>query len=130
MVEEARVQKNLRTSAESQAKAEAKENRGSEEWSDGKKNVRILTDYTGKERKQQQFVVEDVNSKKTFNIPKDKFFKSFNRIKDNFGDNIELTNELGDLNIKQCIIEYVESLDIDNKKEVISKTVHLYNQFS
>ena len=47
----------------------------------------------------------------------------------NIGNNIKLTNELGDLNIKDCIVEYIESLDIDNKKEVISKTIHLYNQF-
>ena len=45
------------------------------------------------------------------------------------GDNIKLTNDLGDLNIKQCIIEYIESLDIENKSNVISKTVHLYNKF-
>ena len=43
--------------------------------------------------------------------------------------NVELTNELGDLNIKQCIIEYVESLDIDNKEQITSKIVHLYNRF-
>jgi len=48
----------------------------------------------------------------------------------NIGDNIELTNELGDLNIKQCIIEYIDSLDIDNKDKVIMKTVQLYNQFT
>ena len=47
----------------------------------------------------------------------------------NIGDNISLTNELGDLNIKQCIIEYIESLDIENKEQIIRKTVHLYNQF-
>ena len=47
----------------------------------------------------------------------------------NIGDNIKLTNELGDLNVKQCIIEYIESLDIDNKDEVITKTVRLYNSF-
>lgn len=45
------------------------------------------------------------------------------------GDNISITNDFGDLNIKQCIIEYIESLDIENKDEVINKTVHLYNQF-
>ena len=43
--------------------------------------------------------------------------------------NIEIINELGDLNIKECIIEYIDSLDIDNKKDVTTKTVHLYNQF-
>ena len=46
------------------------------------------------------------------------------------GDNINITNEFGDLNIKQCIIEYIESLDVEDKAEVISKTVHLYNKFS
>jgi len=43
--------------------------------------------------------------------------------------NVELTNELGDLNIKECIIEYIESLDIDDKQQIISKIVHLYNRF-
>jgi len=46
------------------------------------------------------------------------------------GDNVNLTNEFGDLNIKQCIIEYIESLDVEDKVEVITKTVHLYNKFS
>ena len=47
----------------------------------------------------------------------------------NIGDNIQLTNEFGDLNIKQCIVEYIESLDIENKRNVINKTISLYNQF-
>lgn len=47
----------------------------------------------------------------------------------NIGDNIELTNEFGDLNIKQCIVEYIESLDVENKHDVINKTISLYNQF-
>ena len=45
------------------------------------------------------------------------------------GNNVTLSNELGDLNIKECIIEYIESLDIDNQKDVIGKTVSLYNRF-
>ena len=45
------------------------------------------------------------------------------------GNNVALSNKLGDLNIKECIIEYIESLDIDNQKDVISKTVSLYNRF-
>lgn len=46
------------------------------------------------------------------------------------GDKVNITNEFGDLNIKQCIIEYIDSLDVENKAEVITKTVHLYNKFS
>ena len=46
------------------------------------------------------------------------------------GDNIKITNEFGDLNIKQCIIEYIESLDVEDKTAVINKTVQLYNKFS
>jgi DNA repair exonuclease SbcCD nuclease subunit len=46
------------------------------------------------------------------------------------GDNINITNEFGDLNIKQCIIEYIDSLDIEDKDEVTIKTIHLYNKFS
>ena len=45
------------------------------------------------------------------------------------GDNINITNEFGDLNIKQCIVEYIESLDIEDKHSVIKKTISLYNQF-
>ena len=47
----------------------------------------------------------------------------------NIGDNITVSNELGDLNVKQCIIEYIESLDIEDKQTIINKTVSLYNKF-
>ena len=35
-----------------------------------KKNVKIITDWTGKERKEQHLTVKDVKTNKTFNIPK------------------------------------------------------------
>ena len=69
-------------------------------------------------------IIASINFEAPFSLVTDYLHKF------NIGDNIEITNELGDLNVKQCIIEYVESLDIDNKEEVINKTVHLYNQFS
>ena len=69
-------------------------------------------------------IIASINFEAPFSLVTDYLHKF------NIGDNIEIINELGDLNIKQCIIEYVESLDIDNKEEVIQKTVHLYNQFS
>ena len=45
------------------------------------------------------------------------------------GNNISITNDLGDLNIKECIIEYIDSLDIENKMQVTKKTITLYNSF-
>ncbi len=45
------------------------------------------------------------------------------------GDNINISNDLGDLNIKQCMVEYIDSLDIDNKLEVTKRTIGFYNQF-
>ena len=45
------------------------------------------------------------------------------------GDNISISNDLGDLNIKECIVEYIDSLDVENKHAVTSKTISLYNQF-
>ena len=68
-------------------------------------------------------IISSINFEAPFSLVTDYLHKF------NIGDNIEITNELGDLNIKQCIIEYIESLDIDNKEEVINRTVHLYNQF-
>jgi len=69
-------------------------------------------------------IIASINFESPFSLTTD-YLNKFN-----IGDNIQLTNELGDLNIKQCIIEYVESLDIDNKEKVIMKTVSLYNQFT
>ena len=45
------------------------------------------------------------------------------------GNNISISNDLGDLNIKECIVEYIDSLDIENKLAVTKKTISLYNQF-
>ena len=45
------------------------------------------------------------------------------------GDNISISNDLGDLNIKECIVEYIDSLDVENKLAVTKKTISLYNQF-
>ena len=67
-------------------------------------------------------IIASINFEAPFSLVTDYLHKF------NVGD-VQLTNELGDLNIKQCIIEYIESLDIDNKTDVINKTVHLYNQF-
>tara|TARA_R100000995_G_C3484316_1_gene126214 strand:+ start:2862 stop:6578 length:3717 start_codon:yes stop_codon:yes gene_type:complete len=116
MINESRIQKNLRESAEAQAKEEARRDRGAEEWSDGKKNVRILTDYTGKERNQQQFVVEDVSTNKTFNIPKKNFFQSFSRTKDRLGDNIELKTRKRIFGLKKSLnitdVEFKQLIDV------------------
>ena len=88
MINEAANQKRLRADAEIESEVRAKERRGSEEWSDGKKNVRIITDWTGKERNEQHLTVKDVKTNKTFNVPKKNFFNKYQRTKDNFGDNI------------------------------------------
>jgi len=69
-------------------------------------------------------IIASINFEAPFSLVTDYLYKF------SIGDNIALTNELGDLNIKQCIIEYIDSLDIDNKGEVTTKTVHLYNQFT
>jgi len=68
-------------------------------------------------------VIASINFEAPFSLTTD-YLNKFS-----VGDNITLTNELGDLNIKQCIVEYIESLDIDNKEQVTTKTLHLYNQF-
>ena len=91
MINDAAKQKRLRADAEIEAEVQAKERRGSEEWSDGKKNVRIITDWTGKERNETHLVLQDVKTGKNLpSIPKKKFFKEFTRTKDNFGDNINV----------------------------------------
>ena len=82
-------QKKFRESAEFEADVQAVRERGKEVWSDGKKNVRILTDYTIKERGTQKFVLKNLGSKKTFNMPKQEFFKQYRRTKDRFGENID-----------------------------------------
>ena len=82
-------QKKLRESAEFEADAQAVRERGKEVWSDGKKNVRILTDYTIKERGAQKFVLKNLGSNKTFNMPKQEFFKQYRRTSDRFGENID-----------------------------------------
>ena len=69
-------------------------------------------------------IIASINFEAPFSLATD-YLQKFT-----IGDNIKLTNDLGDLNIKQCIIEYIESLDIENKKNIISKTVHLYNKFT
>ena len=68
-------------------------------------------------------IISSINFEAPFSLVTDYLHKF------NIGDNIEITNELGDLNIKQCIVEYIDSLDIENKNEVTTKTVSLYNQF-
>ena len=89
MIEESLAKKELKKSAEAQVKIEAQERRGQEEWFDGKKRVRILTDWTGKERKQTHLALEDAQTGKPLrSVPKKKFFEKFTRVKDNFGKNV------------------------------------------
>ena len=90
MINDAAKQKRLRADAEIEAEVQARDRRGAEEWSDGKSNVRIITDWTGKERKETHLVLEDAKTgKKLPDIPKKDFFKTYQRTKDNFGDNID-----------------------------------------
>jgi len=89
MLEESLARKAFEKSAEAQSKVEAQERRGQEEWSKGKQRVKIVTDWTGKERAETHLVLEDVNTGKTLpSIPKKKFFQEFTRTKDNFGKNV------------------------------------------
>ena len=89
MLEESLARKAFEKSAEAQSKVEAQEIRGQEEWSKGKQRVRIVTDWTGKQRDETHLVLEDVNTGKTLpSIPKKKFFQEFTRTKDNFGKNV------------------------------------------
>ena len=69
-------------------------------------------------------IIASINFEAPFSLTTDYLHKF------SIGDNINITNEFGDLNIKECIVEYIESLDIEDKSEVISKTIHLYNKFS
>ena len=69
-------------------------------------------------------IISSINFEAPFSLTTD-YLNQFS-----IGDKLNITNEFGDLNVKQCIIEYIESLDIDNKTEVIRRTVQLYNNFS
>mgnify|MGYP003137351466 CR=1 FL=1 len=115
MIDDAAQQHKLRTSAESEAKVEAREARGKEEWSDGETRVKILTDWTGKERKEPQFKVENLDTNETFNIPKDAFFQSYNRVKDNFGQNIKFQIQKRIWGLKSKLglsdVEFKEAVD-------------------
>ena len=45
-------------------------------------------------------------------------------------ENIPFTNELSDLNTRECIIEYIDNtIDEEYKREVIKKTIEIYKQF-
>jgi len=68
-------------------------------------------------------IISSINFEGPFSMVTDHLHKF------NIGDNISITNDLGDLNIKQCIVEYIDSLDIDNKQNVKAKTINLYNKF-
>ena len=68
-------------------------------------------------------IISSINFEGPFSMVTDHLHKF------NIGDNISITNDLGDLNIKQCIVEYIDSLDIDNKQNVKEKTINLYNKF-
>ena len=60
----AKSEEQLRVAAEQEAKTSARNRVAQETWQDsaGQKTVRILTDWTGKERKQPMFKVEDVSN--------------------------------------------------------------------
>ena len=68
-------------------------------------------------------IISSINFEAPFSLVTDYLHKF------SIGDNLTVTNDFGDLNIKQCIVEYIESLDIENTKDVITKTIHLYNKF-
>jgi len=68
-------------------------------------------------------IISSINFEGPFSLTTDYLHKF------NIGDNINISNELGDLNVRLCIIEYIDSLDIDNKVPVTNKTIELYNQF-
>ena len=112
---EAVRQEQLRSSAEFEAKAEATRQRGQEKWSDGQKKVRILTDYTNKERKEQKFVLENLETNTSFKMPKDEFFKQYTRIEDKFGKNVntEIQRRVWGLKGKIGLddIEFKEAVD-------------------
>ena len=89
MIEESIAKREMKRSAEKQAEVEAQERRGQEEWSDGKVNVRIISDWTGKDRNQTHLVIENAKTgEKLPDIPKKQFFKQYTRVKDNFGKNV------------------------------------------
>lgn len=90
LIQESLARKEFKKSAEAQSKVEAQERRGQEEWYDGKKRVRIITDWTGKERGETHLVLENVATGKQLPKPisKKKFFSEFTRTKDNFGNNV------------------------------------------
>ena len=69
-------------------------------------------------------IIASINFEAPFSLTTDYLHKF------SIGDNINITNEFGDLNIKQCIVEYIDSLDIEDKPTIINKTLQLYNNFS
>jgi len=123
MLEESLARKAFEKSAEAQSKVEAQEVRGQEEWSKGKQRVRVVTDWTGKQRDETHLVLEDVNTGKTLpSIPKKKFFQEFTRTKDNFGKNVDsqiigrirgLANKIGldEVGIKEAVDRASKSED-------------------
>ena len=68
-------------------------------------------------------IISSINFEGPFSLTTDYLHKF------NIGDNITISNDFGDLNIKQCIVEYIDSLDVENKIEVTNKTISLYNKF-
>ena len=112
---EAVKQEQLRSSAEFEAKAEATRQRGQEQWSDGQKKVRILTDYTNKESKEQKFVLENLETKTSFKMPKEEFFKQYTRTTDKFGKNVNTAIQRRIWGLKGKIglddIEFKEAVD-------------------
>ena len=68
-------------------------------------------------------IISSINFEGPFSLTTDYLHKF------SIGDNINISNDLGDLNIKQCIVEYIESLNVENKMEVIKRVMGFYNQF-
>ena len=130
----AKSEEQLRVAAEQEAKTSARNRVAQETWQDnaGQKTVRILTDWTGKERKQPMFKVEDVSNNKTFNIPKKDFFKNYTRETDKFGVNIPTAMrkrsfglkkelDLSDLDYKQAIDKAAFGKDSTKSFDLIEK---------
>jgi len=108
-------QRELRQSAEAEAKVSAKRARGEETWTDGDKSVRILTDWTGRERKEPTFSLENIETKKTFNMPKKDFFNQYTRAKDNFGQDVNLQTRKRIFGLKKELglsdVDFKEAVD-------------------
>jgi len=122
MIADSVKRRQLKEDARGLAETEARERRGKEEWSDGKINARIISDWTGKDRNQTHFALENVKTGDKFDIPKKKFFKDYTRVTDKFGDNINTK-------ITKRIWGSVKKLNFDDidLKQVVDRVLGLEN---